>query len=57
MVTMVNRYKDGFAWKKNIVILEEEWNHLQRIMEASLELDNFVAYDKLIYDEYFDEYE
>lgn len=57
MITIVNRYKDGEAWKKNITINEEEWNHIQEIMEASLELDKYVEYDKLIFDEYFDDYE
>ena len=57
MITIVNRYKDGEAWKKNIIINEEEWNHIQEIMEASLELDKYVEYDKLIFDEYFDDYE
>ena len=57
MITIVNRYKSGEAWKKNIIINEDEWNHIQKIMEASLELDEFVEYDKLIFDEYFDDYE
>ena len=57
MITIVNRYKDGEALKKNITINEEEWNHIQEIMEASLELDKYVEYDKLIFDEYFDDYE
>ena len=57
MTTIVKRYKDGEAWKKNITINEDEWNHIQEIMEASLELDKYVEYDKLIYDAYFDDYE
>ena len=57
MITIVNRYKDGEAWKKNITINEDEWNHIQEIMKASSELDKFVEYDKLIFDEYFDDYE
>lgn len=57
MITIVNRYKDGEAWKKNITINEDEWNHIQEIMKASSELDEFVPYDKLIFDEYFDDYE
>ena len=57
MVTIVNRYKEGDAWKKNIVINEDEWNHIQEIMEASSELDKYVEYDKLIFDEYFEDYE
>ena len=57
MVTIVNRYKEGEAWKKNITINEDEWNHIQEIMEASSELEKFVEYDKLIFDKYFDDYE
>ena len=57
MTTIVNRYKEGEAWKKNITINEDEWNHIQEIMEASSELDKYVEYDKLIYDEYFEDYE
>ena len=57
MEIIVNRYKDGEAWKKNIRITEEEWLHIQEIIEASGELKEKVAYDKLIYTRYFDEYE
>ena len=57
MITIVNRYKEGEAWKKNITINEDEWNHIQEIMEASSELDEYVSYDKLIFDEYFEDYE
>ena len=57
METIVNRYKEGEAWKKNIIINHDEWNHIQEIMKASSELDKFVEYDKLIFDEYFDDYE
>lgn len=57
MITIVNRYKEGEAWKRNITINEEEWDHIQEIMKASLELDKYVEYNKLIFDEYFDDYE
>ena len=57
MTTIVNRYKEGEAWKKNIIINPDEWDHIQEIMKASLELDKYVEYDKLIYDEYFEDYE
>ena len=57
MTTIVNRYKEGEAWKKNITINEDEWNHIQEIMEASSELEKYVEYDKLIFDEYFEDYE
>ena len=57
MEVIVNRYKSGEAWKKNIKINEEEWNHIQEIIKASGELEKTVAYDKLIYTKYFDDYE
>ena len=57
MITIVNRYKDGEAWKRNITINRDEWEHIQEIMKASSELDKFVEYDKLIFDEYFEDYE
>lgn len=57
MVTIVSRYKDGEAWKKNITISEEEWKHIQDIIISSYELDEYVDYDKLIYTENFKDYE
>lgn len=57
METIINRYKTGEAWKKNITITEEEWNHIQEIIEASGELQNKVNYNVLIYDKYFKDYE
>lgn len=57
METIVKRYKDGNAWKKNITINEEEWNHIQEIIEASGELQDRVDYNVLIYDKYFKNYE
>ena len=57
MITIVNRYKDGEAWKRNITINEDEWNHIQEIMQASSELEKYVSYDELIFDEYFEDYE
>ena len=57
MQTIVDRYKKGEAWKKNITINEDEWKHIQEIMEASSQLNKYVEYDKLIFDEYFADYE
>ena len=57
MITIVDRYKEGEAWKKNVTINKDEWNHIQEIMEASSELDKYVDYDKLIFDDYFADYE
>lgn len=57
MEVIVDRYKNGEAWKKNITINRQEWDHIQEIIEASGELDNRVEYDKLVYNKFFDSYE
>ncbi len=46
---MVKRYREIEAWPKTTKFSEESFNHLQKIMKASGELDNEVSYDKLIY--------
>lgn len=57
LIKIVDRYKQGNAWKENITINEEEFKHIQDIMIASNELDSYVEYDKLIYSEFFKDYE
>ena len=57
MMTIVDRYKKGEAWKKNITINKEEWDHIQEIIEAAGELDKYAPYDKLIFNKYFKDYE
>lgn len=57
LIKIVDRYKQGDAWKENITINEEEFKHIQDIMIASNELDSYVEYDKLIYKEFFKDYE
>ena len=57
MIKIVDRYKIGEAWKKNITINQDEWKHIQDIIIASGELDSYVSYDKLIYSKYFKDYE
>ena len=57
MIKIVDRYKNGEAWKKNITIKEDEWNHIQEIIESAGELDEYVPYDKLIFNKYFKDYE
>lgn len=56
LTTMIKRYKENDAWRSSIVIDENEWIHIQDIMMASGELDKYVSYESLIYDEYFDEF-
>ena len=57
MITIVDRYKKSEAWKKNITIDEDEWQHIQEIIDSAGELDEYVSFDKLIYSKYFDKYE
>ena len=57
MEMIVDRYKTGEAWKKNITISEDEWKHIQEIIDSASELDKYVPYDKLIFSKYFDMYE
>lgn len=57
MTKIVERYKNGEAWKKNITINEEEWKHIQEIIKSAGELDKYAPYDKLIYSKYFKDYE
>lgn len=57
LIKIVDRYKQGDAWKENITINKEEFKHIQDIMIASKELDSYVDYNKLIYSEFFKDYE
>lgn len=57
LVAIVEEYKDGDAWKKNITINEEEWQHIQDIVIEAGELDSYAPYDDLIYTKYFKNYE
>lgn len=57
MITIIDRYKTGQAWKKNITINEDEWNHIQEIIMEAGELNNTVSYDKLVYSKHFKDYE
>lgn len=57
LITIIDRYKEGEAWKQNITINEDEWNHIQEIIKAAGELQENVSYKKLIYDNYFSDYE
>jgi len=54
LTSMIQRYKDGDAWQKNINIYEEEWNHIQDIVIAAGELNEKAPYNDLIYTKFFD---
>lgn len=56
LITIINRYKDNDAWRETIAINEEEWKHIQDIMIASGELEEYVPYEDLVYDEHFSEF-
>ena len=53
LITIIDRYKKGDAWKENINITEKEWIHIQEIVIAAKELDTYVPYKDLIYSKYF----
>ena len=57
LVTIIDRYKNGDAWRKSITINEDEWKHIQDIIISAGELDSYVSYDDLIYTKYFKDYE
>ena len=50
---MIRRYKEGDAWKSSIAINEDEWKHIQDIIIAAGELEEYAPYDKLIYGKHF----
>ena len=57
LVTVVNEYQSGDAWRKNVTIHEDEWQHIQDIIISAGELDNYAPYQDLIYTKYFKDYE
>ena len=48
ITTVVQRYMDIDAWFENTYISEENFNHIQEIIENSNELTNRAPYDKLV---------
>lgn len=57
LITIVEEYKGGDAWKKDITINEQEWQHIQDIIMEAGELDSYAPYADLIYTKYFKDYE
>lgn len=55
LITIIDRYKQGDAWRSSISINEEEWKHIQEIIIEAGELKDYVSYKDLIYTKYFDE--
>ena len=54
---IIKRYKDGNAWKSDISITEDEWNHIEDIIISAGELDKKVDYNDLIYSTGFEDFE
>jgi len=57
LTTIIDEYKTGDAWKENITINENEWEHIQEIIISAGELKEYAPYKDLIYTEYFKDYE
>ena len=57
LAKLIDRYKQADAWRDNIIINEDEFIHIQDIMMASGELDDYVDYNDLIYTNFFKDYE
>lgn len=49
LTAIIERYKTSDAWADSTEITEEDFDHLQEIMESAGELDKKAPYDKLIY--------
>lgn len=48
LTKIVKRYKDNDSWYDNVLITEENFAHVQEIVEYAGELDKKAPYDKLI---------
>ena len=57
LITVVDAYKKGDAWRDNITINEDEWKHIQDIIISAGELETYAPYEDLIYTKYFKNYE
>jgi len=52
LTQVVQRYKDQDSWATNPILKEEDFNHLQDIMEMAGELDKRASYEELINNEF-----
>ncbi len=48
ITTIVKRYKDNDSWFDTTEIKEEDFNHIQEVMENSKALEKHAPYDKLV---------
>lgn len=53
----LTKYRDSDAWRKNITITEEEFEHIEEIVIEAGELEKTVPYKDLIYTNFFKDYE
>ncbi len=49
LTIMIERYKTNDAWPEDTEITEEDFEHIQEIMQSAGELDQKAPYDKLVY--------
>lgn len=49
LTKIVKRYRENDSWFKTTTVTEEDFNHIQKIMQSAGELDNFVPYKDLVY--------
>lgn len=49
LTKIIKRYRENDSWFKTTEITEEDFNHIQEIMQSAGELDTFVPYKDLIY--------
>lgn len=52
LVKIVKRYREIDSWYDTTYINEEDFNHIQEIMQNAGELDTFASFDKLVTNEY-----
>lgn len=55
LTTIVERYKNGDSWFDTTAIKEDDFNHIQEIMESANELDKKAPYKDLVTTKYSNE--
>lgn len=50
VITIVKRYRDSDSWLSNTTITEESYKNLENIMIDNNLLDDYVPFDKLVFD-------
>lgn len=52
LIEIISRYRGIDSWFDTTYITEENFNHIQKIMESAGELDTFAPYEKLVNNTY-----